>query len=187
MLKLFGFGKDKAKRLAATKNPARSPQEPAEPLTGATLQHTDVQRELVRVVLKDTLRKNGIPAGWIGCEVTGISHRNMDDELFVHLIVMEGNEALLQYAPALQQDLMQGLDRFEPNVDHSNYVVSWLLSPDCGFKRTSLPAPSFWALDEAAQQAAMAPQKAKPKFDLPDPIAPVPAGTFAPTVPTPLG
>jgi hypothetical protein len=191
MLKLFGLGKDKSKRPAASKSavkiPANSLHESAEPLTGATLQHTDVQRELVRVVLKDTLRKNGIPAGWIGCEVTGISHRNMDDELFVHLIVMHGNEALLQYAPALQQDLMQGLDRFEPNVDHSNYVVSWLISPDCGFKRTTLPAPSFWALDEVAQQAAMAPQKAKPKFDLPDPVAPTNPGTFAPTVPTPLG
>ena len=190
MWKLFGFGTEKTVRPVAKKTPMRGAQEPMETPTGATLQHTDVQRELVRVVLKDTLRKNGIPAGWVGCEVTGISHRNMDDELFVHLIVMNGNEAMLQYAPALQQDLMQGLDRFEPNVDHSNYVVSWLFSPDCGFKRTVLPAPSFWALDEAAQQAAMAPPAAKPKFDLPEPSAPsAPAapGTFAPTVPMSLG
>lgn len=186
MLKLFGLGKGKAAAPTPAKTGIRIPQESGEPLTGATLEHTDVQRELVRVVLKDTLRKNGIPAGWIGCEVTGITHRNMDDELFVHLIVMEGNEALLQYAPALQRDLMQGLDRFEPNVDHSNYVVSWLLSPDCGFKRTSLPEPSFWALGEAQQQAVLAPQKTKPKFDLPDPVAPIAPGTFAPTVPTPL-
>ena len=191
MLKLFGFGKNKPVRPATPMGGHMSAHPPAEPVTGATLQHTDVQRELVRVVLKDTLRKNGIPAGWIGCEVTGISHNNMDDELFVHLIVMNGNEALLQYAPALQQDLMQGLDRFEPNVDHSNYVVSWLFSPDCGFKRTSLPAPSFWVMDEAAQQAALSlqnlsPKKANPKFDLPDRVAPIAPGTFAPTVPAPL-
>jgi hypothetical protein len=182
MMKLFGFGKDKATRPSTSPRPEIS----GEPMTGATLQHTDVQRELVRVVLKDTLRKNGIPAGWIGCEVTGISHRNMDDELFVHLIVMNGNEALLQYAPALQQDLMQGLDRFEPNVDHSNYVVSWLFSPDAGFKRTSLPAPNFWVLNEAAQQAAMSPENSELKFDLPEPSTPIARGTFAPTVPTSL-
>ena len=192
MWKLFGFGKKKSVRTAPPKGSGISVHPAAEPVTGATLQHTDVQRELVRVVLKDTLRKNGVPAGWIGCEVTGISHRNMDDELFVHLIVMQGNEALLQYAPALQKDLMQGLDRFEPNVDHSNYVVSWLFSPDCGFKRTSMPAPGFWALDEAAQEAALSPQKpvpqkVKPKFDLPEPTTPIAPGTFAPTVPTPLG
>ena len=184
LVKLFGFGnKPKA---AASVSPRR-PDTPKEPVSGTTQQHSDVQRELVRVVLKDTLRKNGIPAGWIGCEVTGISHRDMDDELFVHLIVMQGNEALLQYAPALQRDLMQGLNRFEPNVDHSNYVVSWLFSPDCGFKRSSMPAPSFWALDEAAQQAALSPAKVKPKFDLPEPSTPIAPGTFAPTVPTPLG
>ena len=187
MWKLFGFGTKKASPPTAAQKSRLGAQEAEEPPTGVTLQHTDVQRELVRVVLKDTLRKNGIPVGWVGCEVTGISHRNMDDELFIHLIVMNGNEALLQYAPALQKDLMQGLDRFAPDVDHSNYVVSWLFSPDCGFKRTALPAPGFWALDEAAQQAAMAPQKAKPKFDLPESSAPKTPGSFAPTVPTPLG
>ena len=191
MWKLFGFGKNKAVLPATATKGVKSVAPVAEPVTGATLQHTDVQRELVRVVLKDTLRKKGIPAGWIGCEVTGISHRNMDDELFVHLIVMQGNEALLLHAPALQQDLMQGLDRFEPNVDHSNDVVSWLFSPDCGFKRATLPPPTFWALDEEAQQAVLspqnlAPQKAKPKFDLPDRATPIAPGTFAPTEPTPL-
>ena len=79
MWKLFGFGKKKSVRTAPPKGSGMSVHPAAEPVTGATLQHTDVQRELVRVVLKDTLRKNGIPAGWIGCEVTGISHRNMDD------------------------------------------------------------------------------------------------------------
>ena len=186
MLKLFGFGIHWARLILTPKTPTVSPQDPVDGSVGATLQHTDVQRELVRVVLKDTLRKNGIPAGWIGCEVTGISHRNMDDELFVHLILMNSSEALLQHLPAFQQDLMQGLDRFEPNVDHSNYVVSWLFSPDCGFKRVGMPAPGFWALDEVAQAASLQPQKARPKFDLPEPAVTISPGTFAPTVPMSL-
>ncbi len=182
MLKLFGVGSKK-------KPPAGSPS--ADPISsqlpsGLTLQHTDVQRELVRVVLKDTLRKNGIPAGWIGCEVTGISHSNMDDEMFVHLIIMQWNEALLHFAPALQQQLMQGLDRFEPNVDHSNYVVSWLYSPDCECPFTDMPQPTFWAMDEQAQHEALLRARNGQSFDAPPPSTAVPIRSFAPTVPSNL-
>ncbi len=182
MLKLFGIGKDKPSKVQANGLDAVNTQ-----IAGSnTLQHTDVQRELVRVVLKDTLRKHGIPAGWVGCEVTGISHSHMDDELFVHLIVMTWNEALVQFAPALQQQLMQGLDRFEPNVDHSNYVVSWLFSPDCQYPHAEMPPPEFWGLDAEAQHAAMAGTQVKPKFDLAASGVAYGSTSFTPTEPAPL-
>ena len=64
MLKFLGFGRTK-------------PVTPADPgpssMMNDTMQHTSTQRELVRVVLKDTLRLNGIPPGTIGCEVTVLS------------------------------------------------------------------------------------------------------------------
>ena len=182
MLKFFGIGKDKSSQKRASAPEAAS----SGLASGTTLQHTDVQRERVRVVLKDTLRKHGIPAGWVGCEVTGISHHHMDDELFVHLIVMTWNEALVQFAPALQQQLMQGLDRFEPNVDHSNYVVSWLFSPDCQYPHTEMPPAEFWSLDAEAQHAAMAGTQVKPKFDLADSGIAYVGTVFTPTEPAPL-
>ena len=179
MFKFFGFGKKKpatASQMARTSTrPGHDSNAPES--RGVTLQHSDVQRELVRVVLKDTLRLHGIPAGWIACEVTGISHRNMDDELFVHLIIMQWNDALIRYAPALQGQLIQGLDRFEPGVDHSGYVVSWMFSPNCECPYTQMPDPKSWSQTLYAQPVAapspaqtepqaMAPA-AKPKFDLP--------------------
>ena len=183
MLKLFGIGKDKPPQKRASGPNAVAVEAPS----GTSLQHTDVQRELVRVVLKDTLRKHGIPAGWVGCEVTGISHSQMDDELFVHLIIMTWNEALIQFAPALQQQLMQGLDRFEPKVDHSNYVVSWLFSPDCQYPHTEMPPAEFWGMGAEAQHAAMAGTQVKPKFDLADSGVAYGGNAFSPTEPAPLG
>jgi hypothetical protein len=107
--------------------------------------HSHVQRELVRVVLKDTLRQHGIPLSWLACEVFTISRSPGHDELHVQLRVMQWSEDLLHYAPALQQQLLLGLDRFDPSVDHSNYVISWRFAATCGFPLTAMPAPSFWA------------------------------------------
>lgn len=185
-----------------------------------TQQHSDVQRELVRVVLKDTLRQHGIPSSWIGCEVTVLSRPAPSsagnaaalnarqapvarERLFVHLIVMKWNDALVRFAPALQQMLMQALDRFEPVVDHANYIVSWRFSPESGCPYKGMPDPMFWSQDAIAPMAqpvpalsrpALAPDAAaasvapppKPKFDLPpSSLDNIPSG-FAPTEPGPL-
>ena len=57
---------------------------------------------------------------------------------------MKWNEQLLRYAPALQQELLIGLDRFDPSVDHSKYIVSWRFSPDCGCPFTRMPDQKSW-------------------------------------------
>ena len=188
-----------------------------------TQQHTDTQRELVRVVLKDTLRQHGIPSSWIGCEVTVLSRpapsaagqtaapeakqvQVARERLFVHLIVMKWNDALVRFAPALQRQLMQALDRFEPVVDHSNYIVSWRFSPQSGCPYTRMPDPMFWSQDALAPMeepmptlslsalmpgavaatAAAVSTPSKPKFDLPpSSLDNIPSG-FAPTEPGPL-
>lgn len=114
--------------------------------------HSSVRRELIRVVLKDTLRLHGIPSGWMACEVIIITRPPGEDELHIHLVVMKWNEQLLRYAPALQQQLLLGLDRFDPSVDHSKYIVSWHFSPDCGCPFTRMPDPKSW-LKAAIPQA----------------------------------
>ena len=155
-----------------------------------THQHSLVQRELVKVVLKDTLRQHGIPAGWIGCDVTVMSNRTKDDELLIHLNIMKWNEALLRYAPALQRQFMQCLDRFDPAVDHGKYAVAWRFSPQCECPFTTMPNPQFWSQDAVAPQATAAAKPTvaaiKPKFDLPPSSFDSVPSAFAQTQPSSL-
>ncbi len=105
---------------------------------------SDVRRELIRVVLKDTLRQHGIPLDWLSCEVIAI-RRGMDqEELHIQLVLMKWHEQLLRYGVALQQQLLRGLDRFDPEIDHSKYVVSWRFASDCGNPFAQMPEPKFW-------------------------------------------
>ncbi len=142
----FLTGKRPAGSGAASASPAGTP-------TNNTAQHTNIQRELVRVVLKDIMRLHGIPLGWLGCEVIIISRRATEDELHIHLVVMKWKERLLRYAPALERQLLTGLDRFDPSVDHSRYVVSWRFAPECGCPFTQMPSSDSWMKSEAAPEA----------------------------------
>lgn len=115
----------------------------------ATQQHTDIQRELVRVVLKDLLRAHGIPGNWLGCEVLVLPNRKRDDEVTVQLQLQQWNEQLLRHGPALEQALRRALDRFDPLVDHSRYKYMWQFGANCGCPYTELPAKFAWTAPPA--------------------------------------
>ena len=179
MFKFFNFGHSKSVR-----PPVAGPVS----VLPNTQSVTNVQRELIRVVLKDTLRLHGIPANWIGCEVIVKSRNATQEEMYVHLIIMEWNESLLRFALALQQQLIQGLNRFDPGIDHSRYVISWkfaCVSPDI-----NMPDPAFWSQDAAASLAAPVSSAStppvKPKFDLPESNRDYLPSDFAPTQQDPM-
>lgn len=189
---MFEFFKAKPPKSGRAANSA--PAATAAPTS--TRQHTHIQRELVRVVLKDTLRQHGVPAGWLGCEVLVSPKRVSDEDLIVQLVILKWNEALLRYAPALERQLLLDLDRFDPTVNHSQYMVSWRFAPDCGCPSMEMPDPKFWAqaahpvsapepvaiLDRRRSRRPKRPEKA----DLPGPAYDNSPQNFAPTKRAPL-
>jgi hypothetical protein len=188
MLKFLGFGRDKA-----------APQADAGPSAFATtmqhggsesqfpetMQHTSTQRELIRVVLKDTLRLNGIPAGLIGCEVTVAPRLTTKEQLSVHLIMLKWNETVLRYAPVIQQELIKNLDRFDPAVNHASYIFSWRFAAECECPYKTMPEPASWTAKvepvKLGPVATPLPPEPKPKFDLPSSDRDNMPSDFAPT------
>lgn len=192
MFKFLGFGRPK---------PAlEAPVFRESAVSVNTRQHSDIQRELVRVVLKDLLRQNGIPAAWIDCEVSAGSANARGSDVVVTLIVCKWHELLPRYLPLVQRNLVAGLDRFEPSIDHSNYTMHWAFAQDCGYPHTDMPSSAIWSVkvpesnqQKVAQSTAaqvdaeivkIAPEK--PKFDLPaSPMDKLPV-SYAPTEPSTL-
>ena len=187
---MFEFLKNKRPKDEST------PSAPVSVLPHSSTQHSDVRRELIRVVLKDTLRLHGVPFGLLGCEVIIIARARGEDELHIQLVLMKWNEQLLRYASALQQQLLLGLDRFDPSVDHSSYIFSWRFSPNCGCPLVLMPDPKSWhqnappQVEEALvsvldRRHTRREPKAAPLN--PSPLVPgVEPSNFAPTQMTPL-
>jgi hypothetical protein len=120
----------------------------------STLQHTDIKRELIRVVLKDTLRLHGIPYDWLACEIIIVPRGPDKEDLHIQLVLMKWHETILRYAPALERQLLLGLDRFDPQVDHSKYIISWRFSQDCGCPFTAMPPALVWSHDDTPPPVA---------------------------------
>jgi hypothetical protein len=144
-------------------------------VSASSQQHATTSRDLARVVLRDTLRMNGIPSDWISCESGPRTDDSIDGSLLIQLVIDRWHEGLPAYAPLLQLQFLQGLQRFDPASDHSQHVVVWKFSPTCGYPRTAMPAPDFWS-DKPAVPA-------KPKFDLPASNRDKLDDDFVPTVP----
>lgn len=151
------------------------PFQPASSVPGTSARHTATHRELIRVVLRDTLRMNGIPTDWISCEILRLPHDTDKSALLIQLVIRTWDEDLLRYAPAVQQQLLLGLARFDPASDHSKHLVNWKFSPHCGCPHATLPEPGFWA--------AKPPSSTTPKFDLPPAERAQENADFSPTIP----
>lgn len=150
---MFNFFRQSVPTDASDSRPAPHPAPPSVS-PPSTKPHSDIQRELVRVVLKDTLRRHGIPSELLTCEVNTIPSGPRGEELHIQLVVMQWHELLLRYARALELQLLRGLDRFEPMVDHTQKcTISWRFSPECGSPFTVLPPPVVWAHSAATEAA----------------------------------
>ncbi len=101
------------------------------------------RRELVQVVLRDTMRQHAIPNDWIDSRVLSVVNANGSEGLHVQLIVRRGHDRLLPYVPAFQGSFMSGIASFEPRAS------DWLLSLSWEFlgihTMAAMPGPSAWA------------------------------------------
>jgi hypothetical protein len=169
MFDFFGLGRSKSDAGTQT---AQSTPVPRTGLPSAT------QREMVRLTLHNVLKRHGIPVHWISGEIAPVYIPQHGESLLLQLVVLKWHDALMLYAPALQQELLDGLKRFDPSADASKYLFAWGFAPQCGCPHATLPEPAFWSAATIAVTATLtstplepAPTlespKAKPKFDLP--------------------
>ena len=140
MFSLFNFGQIKKRNGKAT---SLAPV----PAPAVDQQHTATRRELIRIVLRDTLHKHGIPAAWVGCETVLVTHSAHQPAYLTHLVFRKYDEQLIRFAPAIQQQLSLGLGRFVSAIDPSTYIFYWKFPAESDCPITAMPVPSFWTIE----------------------------------------
>lgn len=100
------------------------------------------RRELIQVILRDTMRKHGIPSDWIECRVLSAVSRTGRPGLHVNFVVRHAHERLLGYVFAFQDSFETELARFEPRAK------DWLMSLCWEFRdhklTEAMPDPRSW-------------------------------------------
>ncbi len=143
---------------------------PGASTTPQTVQTSSTQRDMVGLTLHRILKHHGIPAHWIAGELVPISIPGQADASLLQLEIMHWHDSLVLHVPALQQELLAGLRRFDPAASGSRYLFTWKFSPDCGCPHTEMPPPGFWS--EPANPSAANPASTTAPSNAPSQSAP---------------
>jgi hypothetical protein len=100
------------------------------------------RRELVQVVLRDTMRKHGIPSDWIECRILSTVNRVGRHGMHVNFVVKQAHERLLGYVFAFQDSYERELARFEPRARDWLLSLGWEFQ---NFNASDMPDPRTWS------------------------------------------
>ena len=112
------------------------------------------RRELVQVILRDTMRKHGIPSDWIECRILSAQTRSGRTGLHVNFVVRKAHERLLTYVFAFQDSFERELARFEPRARDWLLSLGWEFQ---GFNAAEMPDPNTWVHSGPAPLDALPP------------------------------
>ena len=144
--KFFGNGKEGAPGSASTQFRESEPDSDKNGSRNAR------KRELVQVVLRDTMRKHGVPSDWIECRMLSSVSRTGRHGLHVNFVVLNAHDRLLAYLFAFQDSFERELARFEPRARDWLLSIGWEFQ---GFNAADMPDPRTWAQSGPAPLTAM--------------------------------
>ena len=130
---------------------------------------TATRGQLVQIMMRDLVRKSGIPPGWIQCQIQVVSSRSKGQGIYVRLVVKQWDERLMKYAFAFQKALLTEIVQFEPQAETWLQGIAWQLEVAGTCPLTELPGSNFWKTHGAVD---------------PFEIIPMPAPVAAPVLPT---
>ncbi len=106
------------------------------------------RRQLVQVLLRDLLRKSGIPADWVECQMLLVSSRRRGTGMYVRLVLKHWDTRLMDYLPAFQNTLLADIRRFEPQANDWLLGIFWQFELEGSCPHQTLPGKEFWQEQE---------------------------------------
>ncbi|WP_421954765.1 hypothetical protein [Polaromonas sp.] len=133
-----------SKSAPAHSQPAHSRSPWDNPLTIEDGSENATRRQLVQVLMRDVLRKSGIPPQWIDCQMLLVSSRTRGQGMYVRLVIKHWDKRLMNYAFAFQQALLADIRHFEPRAEEWLHGISWQFEVEDSCPYTVLPGRTYW-------------------------------------------
>jgi hypothetical protein len=132
------------------------------------------RRDLVQVVLRETMRKHGIPSDWMDCLILSVVSKSRGTGMHVQLVVKQGDDRLVTYVHAFQESFLEELARFDRKARDQVFSLSWQFQGKPAQRNTEMPEPASWGgkpsapapLEMPGRTPKPAPKEAEPDEDL---------------------
>lgn len=140
----------KKSNASSPSNPAPQPSAAA-PATSARPPRGVIRRELLRIVLRDTLQSTGIPASWVGAEALAVTGDTEQGSVQVHLLLRHWEPRVLIHAHALQESFRSNVLAMDPQAAQWLSGISWRLALPDPRVCPPLPPASSWTSQPARE------------------------------------
>lgn len=135
------------------------------PVSVASQQQRDeTRRELVAMAVRDTLRKNGIPAQWFATEMVSAMTPARERGVQLRLVLREWQPQLLAHAVSLQRAIEGKLRRMDPLSPGWLAGVTWKFELADDSACPPLPPPAYWQ-EQTRAPGAEVPADARAKIE----------------------
>ncbi|RYF41452.1 MAG: hypothetical protein EOO25_09845 [Comamonadaceae bacterium] len=123
-----------------------------------------LRRELLRVALRDTLVRHGIPVQWMTAEAVAEPGPGPEQRLHLRLQIRHYDPRLLAHGMALQSSFYKRVELFDPHAAQWLHGISWqfaVAEPPAGIE---MPDPAQWAPPKARPGKAAVPVREDDSF-----------------------
>jgi hypothetical protein len=117
---------------------------PDAPPSRSAASDSSTRRELLRVVLRNTLSRHGIPTTWISAEMLMATSRGREPGIHWRLVIRHWDPRLLTHAVALQNALIVRVLAFDPLAAQWLMGISWQFNLPDESLCPPLPHPGTW-------------------------------------------
>jgi hypothetical protein len=114
------------------------------------------RRDLVQVVLRETMRKHGIPSDWIECRILSVMSKSRGQGMHLLLVVRQGDDRLVTYVHAFQDAFLRELATFDRRARESVFSLSWQFEGKGHVEKSPMPGPGSWESGKPAEAAPLA-------------------------------
>lgn len=133
------------------------------------MSQTATRREALRLALRDTLQRYGMPAEWISSETLTLTSRSGERNVHWRLVVKHWDPRILTHGVALQQALVRRVTAFDPLAPDWLQGISWQFALEDESVCPAMPHPASWTAQSQAtahEETAPAPlPEAEPEAD----------------------
>jgi hypothetical protein len=138
---IFGIGRP----AASPSHSSRMHSHLSTPASQQSVSPAGTRREMLRVVLRDTLNRHGIPAAWIVAEILSTTARDGERGLHWRLHIKHWDPRLLTHSVALQNALIRRVMTFDPLAEKWLTGISWQYELEDESGCPPLPHPTSWS------------------------------------------
>ena len=118
-------------------------------------QENSSRREVLRLVLRDTLNRTGIPTSWIGADLLAATSRGREPGIHVRLLLKHWDPRLMVHGIAFENAFKKRVLTLDPSADRWLIGISWQFSLADESVCPGMPHPGVWTSSpsEAASAA----------------------------------